>query len=107
VIGYQKDYNINSWLSHNFTSTPQWGTGDWFHFAVSHNSGVFKHYRDGTLLGTDTQTRDVASYTDIKYVYMAYYNNTLLFGPFMFYEGVLTDEQIKMNFDAHRGRFGI
>ena len=107
VLWYQKDYNINSWLSGALTTVEEWESGSWFNFGVSHNSGVFRTYVNGDFQYESTQTRDVAAYTDIRYFSVAYISNSLMTGPVMFYDKILTNEEFQQNFNAMRGRFGI
>lgn len=107
-LGFQKDYNINSWLTYNFMSAATWAEEKWWCIGVSHNNTVFKHYLNGNLVNTQTQTRDVAGYGDLIYFRLNNGNqNTVFTGPVQFYDRVLTDEEFKENFNALRGRFGL
>jgi hypothetical protein len=108
VLGYQKDYFINSWLTTTFNTSAQWAEQTWWCLGVSHNNTVFKNYRQGNLFSTQTQTRDVANYTDLTQVRINTSNgNTVHMGPLLFYDRILTDDEFKQNFNATRGRFGV
>lgn len=108
ILGYQKDFNINSWLTYGYMSAAQWDDQGWWCLGVSYYNGVFRHYTNGIFVNTQTQTRDVAGYGDLTSMRINYSgSNTVLLGPVLFYEGILTDAQFEQNFNALRGRFGI
>jgi hypothetical protein len=108
ILGYQKDYFINSWLTTNFNTSAQWAEQKWWCLGVSHNNTVFKSYRQGNLFSTQTQTRDVAGYGDINQLHINRSgSNTVYMGPILFYDRILTDDEFKQNFNATRGRFNI
>jgi hypothetical protein len=108
ILGYQRDYYINSWLTTAFNTAAQWDDQTWWCLGVSHNNTVFKSYRQGGLFATQTQTRDVADYTDIEQLRVNYSgSNTVYMGPVYFYDRVLTDSEFNQNFNATRGRFGL
>jgi len=108
ILGYQKHFSINDWLTYGYMSAAQWSTQGWWCLGVSHNNKIFKHYTNGVLVNTQTQTRDVAGYGDLTSMRLNYSSgNTVYMGPVQFYEGVLTEEKFKQNFNALRGRFGI
>jgi len=108
ILGYQRDYFINSWLTTSFNNSTQWAEQKWWCLGVSHNNTVFKSYRQGNLFATQTQTRDVANYTDLTQVRINQSGgNTVYLGPLLFYDKILTDDEFKQNFNATRGRFNI
>lgn len=108
ILGYQKDYNINSWLTYGFNNQSQWTQQEWWCLGVSHNNTVFRHYVQGNFTNTQTQTRDVAGYGDIDQISInANSSNTVYMGPLLFYDRILTDDEFKQNFNATRGRFGV
>ena len=107
-MGYQKDYSINSWYSYGFNNASQWDDQTWWCLGVSHNNTVFKHYVQGDLKNTQTQTRDVAGYGDINQLHLNRSgSNTVYMGPVYFYDKILSDDEFKQNFNATRGRFSI
>jgi hypothetical protein len=108
ILGYQKDYAINDWLTTNFNTPAQWAEQKWWCFGVSHNNKVFKSYRQGELFATQTQTRSVDAYTDLTQIQINHStNNTVHMGAFYFYDRILTDAEFRQHFNALRGRFGI
>lgn len=108
ILGYQKDYSISSWLTYGHMSASQWDDQTWWCLGVSHNNTVFKHYTQGDLVNTQTQTRDVASYGDIdEFEINMSGSNTVYMGPVFLYDRILTDDEFKQNFNAHRERFGV
>jgi hypothetical protein len=108
VLGYQKDYFIDDWLTTIFNTSTQWAEQTWWCLGVSHNNTVFKNYRQGNLFSTQTQTRNVANYTDLTQVRINTSNgNSVHMGPLLFYDRILTDDEFKQNFNAIRGRYGI
>jgi hypothetical protein len=108
ILGFQKDFLINSWLTYSHMTAAQWAEQRWWCLGVSHNNTVFKHYTNGALVNTQTQTRAVGSYTDVTSIILNGSSaNTVLLGSFQFYEGILTDQEFRDNFNAYRGRYGI
>lgn len=108
VLGYQKDYYINSWLTYGFNNQTQWNAQGWWCLGVSHNNTVFRHYVQGEFTNTQTQTRSVVDYTDLTQIRInPSSGNTVYMGPLLFYDKILTDDEFKQNFNATRGRFGI
>ena len=108
VLGYQKHYTDNVWMTHAFMSASEWSSEQWFCIGVSHNNTAFRNYKNGQLLSTQTQTNDVTGYGDIDRIRInGSAGNTVRLGPVMLYDRVLTDVEFEQNFNAHRGRFGI
>lgn len=109
VLGYQKDESISSWLSHGFgTNQALWLAGNWHCFVTTHSNKVFKTYRNGSLIQTQTQTLNVDTYGNIDRLRINVNQPIpILLGPVLFYNAVLTDEQVTQNFNALRGRFGL
>lgn len=108
VLGYQRDYYINSWLTTAFMNASQWAEQTWWCLGVSQQGTLFKSYRQGELFSTQTQTRDVEPYTDITTMEInRNAPNTVLLGPVLFYDRILTDGEFSQNFHATRGRFGV
>jgi hypothetical protein len=108
LLGYQKDFAINSWLTYSYMSSTAWAQQNWWCLGVSHNNTVFKHYTNGVLANTQTQTRNVADYEDLTSLRVnSSGSNTVRVGQVLFYQGILTDAQFQQNFAALRGRFGI
>jgi hypothetical protein len=108
ILGYQKDYSINSWLTYGFNNASQWDDQTWWCLGVSHNNTVFRHYVQGNFTNTQTQTRDVAGYGDINQLHINRNgSNTVYMGPVLLYDRILTDDEFQQNFNAQRSRFGI
>ena len=107
-MGIQKDYSVSNWLTYGHMSASQWDDQTWWCLGVSHNSTVFKHYTQGELVNTQTQTLDVAGYGDIdEFEINMSGSNTVYMGPVFLYDRILTDDEFKQNFNAHRERFGV
>lgn len=108
ILGYQKDYNISSWLTTAFNTSTEWANQTWWCLGVSHNNKVFKNYKQGNLFSTQTQTLDVSGYGDLTQLYLNRSgSNTVYMGPVYFYDRILTDDEFRQNFYALRGRFGL
>jgi hypothetical protein len=108
ILGYQKHYSINNWLTTAFNTAAEWDDQTWWCIGVSHNNTVFKNYRQGTLFSTQTQVLDVAGYGDINQLHINRNgSNTVYMGPVLFYDRILTDDEFRQNFNATRGRFNI
>lgn len=108
LLGYQRDFFINSWLSYQFADSASWLTEDWYCIGISHNNKVFKHYVNGQLVNTQTQTRDVDEYSDIdKLSINGSSQNAVNIGHVLLYDRILNDSEFTQNFNALRGRYGI
>ena len=108
ILGYQKDYVINDWFSIQHVDATNWGSQIWWCFGVTHNNTVFRHYNNGVLFSTATQTRNVSGYGDLtRLAVNASGSNTVYMGPTMFYSRVLSNAEMIQNFNSMRGRFGI
>lgn len=108
ILGFQRDYVLNQWLTTAFNTAAQWDDQTWWCLGVSHNNTVFKSYRQGALFATQTQTLNVTDYTDITQLRInSSGSNTVYMGPVYFYDRVLTDSEFNQNFNAIRGRFGL
>ena len=108
ILGYQKHFSIDSWLTTAFNTSAQWAEQKWWCIGVSHNNTVFKNYRQGTLFSTQTQVLDVAGYGDINQLHINRSgSNTVYMGPILFYDKILTDDEFRQNFNATKGRFGL
>lgn len=108
VLGYQKDYLINDWLTYGYMTQAQWTAQGWWCLGVSYNNKVFRFYTNGQFVNTQTQTRNVDGYGNLTQMKINYSgSNTVYMGPIQFYRGILTDNQFAQSFQAYRGRFGI
>lgn len=108
VLGYQKDYLINDWLTYGYMNQAQWTAQGWWCLGVSYNNKVFRFYTNGQFVNTQTQTRNVDGYGNLTQMKINYSgSNTVYMGPIQFYRGILTDAQFNQSFQAYRGRFGI
>jgi len=108
ILGYQKDFTINDWLVAAHMTAAEFAAQGWWCLGVSHNSLVFKHYTNGNLLGTQTQTRNVAGYGNLTSLSVNRSGgNTVLLGSVQVYNRTLTSSEFQQNFNAHRGRYGL
>jgi hypothetical protein len=108
-LGFQKDESISNWLTHDWgINQSLWLTGNWYCFATTHNNKVFKTYRNGVLVQTQTQTLNVDTYGDIKELSLnGSGSENVVIGPTLLYDYTLNDIEIMQNFNALRGRFGL
>jgi hypothetical protein len=108
VLGYQKDFLINDWLTYGYMTAAQWAAQGWWCLGVSYNNKVFRFYTNGQFVNTQTQTRNIDGYGNLTQMKINYSgSNTVYMGPIQFYRGILTDNQFAQSFQAYRGRFGI
>jgi hypothetical protein len=108
ILGYQKDYYINDWLTYAFNNQTQWNEQKWWCIGVSHNNTVFRHYVNGEFVNQQTQTRSVVDYTDLRQIRInPSSGNTVHMGQLLFYDKILSDNEFKQNFNAVRRRYGI
>ena len=88
--------------------------GVWNHLVISFHNQAVKYYRDGVLKDTDTNSAATISYS-------GYENQNVFIGQnpsgsedfegeysnVKLYNRALTDAEVKQNFEAIRGRFGL
>jgi hypothetical protein len=91
--------------------------GQWFCVAVTKSGSTYKTYLNGTLRSTDTLS--VTSFGSISNVLRVgtanyavnpgsyHYQGEMNVGALKMYNTALTEAQIKQNFDALRGRYGL
>lgn len=91
--------------------------GQWFCVAVTKSGSTYKTYLNGTLRSTDTLS--VTSFGSISNVLRVgtanyavnpgsyHYQGEINVGALKMYNTALTEAQIKQNFDALRGRYGL
>lgn len=106
ILQYVKDYYISSWNTRTLYDNTEYNLYNWHYCGlVMESSTTWKTYLDGELLNTNTITKDLSPYTNIEVIEQTapsvYMSNQLL------YNRALTAEEIKQNFNATRGRFGI
>lgn len=108
ILAYQKDYLVNDWLTVEHVNSTDWGSQIWWCFGVTHDNTVFRHYNNGVLFNTATQTRNVSGYGDLSQLTVnTSGSNTVYMGPTMFYSRVLSNAEMNQNFNSMRGRFGV
>jgi hypothetical protein len=88
--------------------------GNWFQVAVTKSGSIFKTYLNGVLKKTDTI--DTIPFTGVQSVLRvgaannvgsySYYSKSNISNVKM-YNRALTELEIKQNFNALRGRFGL
>ena len=113
---YQRMWNGTTadaaWSSANIVDTADWGSQAWFCCGVSHNksvggNGVYKNYKNGSLITTRTNTLDVSGYGDINQIKFNTSNgNSIFMGAVSLYNRVFTDLEFEQNFNALKGRYG-
>lgn len=103
-LGYQKDDTISSWLSHNWgVAAGDWSGGDDYLLVTTHENGVFKSYRNGQLISTQTQTLSVDGYGDIDEVRINHNGScTAWVGAAWMWDTVLTDGDVAQLFYSTR-----
>jgi hypothetical protein len=103
-------YYRNNQISSNTTVT----VGQWHHVVATHTSGSLKVYLDGTQIASDSNTVN-RSLSDCAFLIGAKLNaSNLLVNYFngkisnvKMYNKTLTATEVKQNFNALRGRYGI
>ena len=113
---YQKAWNgtdnQTNWSAGNVVATADWGSQAWFCCGVSHNkpvggNGVFRSYRNGSIVATRTNTLPNSGYGDInQLLFNVSSGNSVYMGAVSLYNRVLTDLEFKQNFNALKGRYG-
>jgi len=78
-------------------------------FERSGGDNIVKLYKNGTLLGTQTKTQDAPTYYNQE-VWLGKANFSTGqydggYGPLMFYQRVLTQDEILQNYNALKHRF--
>lgn len=106
ILQYVKDYYISSWDTRTLYDNTEYNLYNWHYCGlVMESSTTWKTYLDGELLYTNTITKDLSPYTNIEVIEQTapsvYMSNQLL------YNRALSAAEIKQNFNATRGRFGI
>lgn len=106
VLHYVKDYTINSWDTYALYNNTEYNNYNWHYGVLSMGSSTqWKTYLDGSLLGTTAVTKDLTPYTDIAKIQISspsvYLSNSVL------YNRELSAAEIRQNFEALRGRYGI
>ena len=112
IHAYVKDYTTASWASTNILSQGEWeGSTTWFCIGLTMaQSSEYKTYLNGKLEATvSAGGRDFSSYGDIDRVEIGSTYGTVgaRLGHFAVYNKPLSEAEIKQNFEALRGRFGL
>ncbi len=102
------------------TSTLVFGThillGTWFNLAITKDGTSFKTYLNGSLIFTNNIT--ISAYTGVTNILSIgaaydggpggyHYHSKSNVGAFKMYNDALTADEVKQNFNARRGRYGI
>lgn len=106
ILHYVKDYTLSAWDTYELYNIATYNTYKWHcGTLVMESATSWKTYLDGNLLGTTTVTKNLTSYTSIAKIQTnapsVYLSNTML------YNRPLSSIEVKQNFEALRGRFGI
>ena len=98
----------------HYSSSGFFDFGVWNHMVITFHNQAIKYYRDGVLFDTDTNSAATISYS-------GYENQNVFIGQnpsgsedfegeysnVKLYNRALTDAEVKQNFEAIRGRFGL
>ena len=103
-------YYRNAEISSNTTVT----VGQWHHVVATHTSGSLKVYLDGTQIASNSNTVN-QSLNTCAFLIGAELDSTNSLGNYFdgkisnvkMYNKTLTAEEVKQNFNALRGRYGI
>lgn len=108
ILHYVKDYTLNSWASAGALSNADYLLYGWNHFDLVVDNLTFTCYKNGVFQSTTTVTQDLSLYTNInKLVLNGSGSNSFQIQSAKLYNKVLTADQIKQNFNATRGRYGL
>jgi hypothetical protein len=108
VLHYIKDFNLNSWWTRQMLSLTDYANFPWKIYACSLNGTQIKNYKNGDLLYTDTITQDLTGYGNLNRLDLSPSGNHVVnMGFVLLYNRTLADSEIKQNFEALRGRYGI
>jgi len=102
--------NIGGITNLSATTASYMNTSDWFHVVGTYSSGTRILYINGVQVASDTQTGTIATnsggMTIGEYGGGAYrYNGSI--GVVKVYNRALSAEEVKQNFNALRGRYGV
>lgn len=110
------NYNINytEALAYNFGGTYNSANSDfinkWYYMVVTSNASSSKLYLNGNLITGGPRSsidEDFGVNFRIGTRYTTIGSWTGYMGPIQAYDRVLNEDEIKQNFNSHRGRFGI
>lgn len=111
INGSSLDWRIdNGSNSFRLIANSSFNTNQWYHVALTYNSnGLTTAYLDGVFLGSITSTTNILfdslSFV-VAYQSQNHYFNGLVSSTKM-YNRALSENEIKQNFEALRGRYGI
>ena len=109
-LTYVKDYNISSWATVEHLSSADWALYEWNCYDLVVSGTYFQCFRNGELIGTNIITgRDLTGYSTIDRFDVNLSGTTTPYEmqTMKFYNRPLYDTEIKQNFNAIRGRYGL
>jgi hypothetical protein len=108
ILHYVKDYALSSWATYSVENNTEYLTYAWHTFDIVVIGTTFTCYRDGALQGTVNVTQDLAPYTNITSLVMnGSGSNTFQIQFVRLYDRPLSAMEIKLNFNATKGRYGL
>ena len=108
ILHYIKDFNINSWWTRQMLSGAEYATYPWRIYGCSQNGTQIKNYINGNLTYTDTITQSLTGYGNLnRLVINGNSGNVVNLSFICIYNKILTDDEMKQNFNALRGRFEL
>lgn len=107
IYWYTPSYSTYNNLSTGFT----YGVNAWYQLAMVRRSGVWEAYKNGVLIGNDSDAADTAGFscTNLNMGYGGVAEWTAQRrGPMLLYNGTaLTSDQISLNYDHYKGDYGL
>lgn len=109
ILFYVKDFATNNWDTRPVLSNSDYLQYQWHHYSlVMSAENNWKSYRDGNLLGTNTTpNQDLSGYGNITSLILGGSSCNFHLSKVFMYSRALSDEEIRINFNAYRGRYGI
>lgn len=109
ILHYVKDFATNNWDTRIMINQAEYVNYNWHHYAlVMSSENNWKSYVDGQLLGTNTTpNQDLSGYGNINALILGGSSCNFHLSKVCMYARPLSDEEIKINFNAYRSRYGI
>lgn len=108
ILHYVKDYTLSSWSTVTVSNNAEYLLYGWNHFDLVVDNLTFTCYKNGVFQSTTTVTQDLSLYTNINQLVLnGSGSNSFQIQSAKLYNKVLTADQVKQNFNATRGRYGL
>jgi len=109
VLHYVKDFSTSNWDTRAMITQAEFLNFQWNNYVlVVTAENNWRSYRNGVLLGTNTTpTQDLTLYGDITKLDIGGVDTKFNISNITMHNRALTDQEIRQNFNALRGRFGV